>query len=1102
MARYMKKTMEADTPLIRAFKTPGLDSRPMARMWFCDAYAGAADDDCIEKQFKTMAEGGMGGVEIAMLADGCGIENAKEFGWGTPNWTRQLKKIMKAARGIEGGFKVDFTISPHWPPNVFTIDPNDAAASSDLLYAWKKVTKEDLAAGQMDVPMPEIRLYDQKNNPFVFKASFVGASIAKVSDAPRPKMRGFKPPPEAVAEDGYTVIGALPQGHVPADEHPPKKDGPMGFAPPGGGEFVPEGMRREDIDWSAPFEPLPWRSRAEITLQFDSLMDVTASVYEKEGEGYACGVPDAAMLERWYEGKVTEAQVDDLFDIPADENDLLPDGKRDSLYRRKRAADYQALYALKTGSLDLSPASEGEELLPGDTILIGFFYRGSGQQLSGGGPWKIMPNQTYVGNYLIPEGIDAITDYWNKFILSDPELRDLIEKNGKEVGGSIFEDSIELHTYGAPWGKGFEKYIPEKMGYPIGDYLPILAGFATDKASETMRITQDFATAIGRLYTENHVSRVSAWAKSFNYNFRAQAYSLGGLGITEAALATDVTEGDNSTYHDALRQLQTAVNVKPDEKFLSMESNTFKKFGFSWKGLIQEVNDNASQGVNRVIFHGTAHPRNGTGYIDWWPGWNWGEKARAGTFMAWDNRNTWWEDAKDSITGYISRLQTILQEGTRKVDLAILPNMQGIYELGEGNSHQLLLDRGYSYNLIDENVLKLPNISVKDGVLFPEGPGYRVLVMAECDYLHESAVRTILDLARKGLPVVIEGSAPAQVMGVSRPGNSDKALSGLLQELKDLPNVFTAEDDAALDAVLKANMLGPVAAYDCPNLEVSHIEDGVTDYYFFYSNNLDRDVTATVTLKGKGSPALMDCWTGNLSPIPARAGEGSCEADITIAGGDIAVIALLNTPVAEREALEPMAEQLLEGFSLDLTSFGPPTKSDPEFDPGYPTTFRKVTLHYDSAPNFSSWAKLPVTEEQLKELRVDSMADVSGVGIYKTSFTLPEGTVAADLKIAHHLKDVPVKITVNGKNAGTPDCMTDVLALDGLVKPGENSIEIKVCSTLDNRLYREDPISLKSFPPEKDLMAKFRPPFIRDDWTVRYPVGLYAATVVPYRSKG
>ena len=1100
MARYLRKKADVDTPLIRAFRNPQLDSRPMARMWFCDAYAGAAEDDCIEKQFRAMAAGGMGGVEIAMLADGCGIENGKEFGWGTPNWTRTLKKIMKAARSIEGGFKVDFTISPHWPPNVFTIDPNDAAASSDLHYAWRKVTAEDIAKGTIDVPMPEVRLFDQKKNPFIFKNTFVGASLAKVSDMPRPKMRGFKPPPEAVAEDGYAVIGALPEGVVPADEHPPKPEMP-GFAPPEGMEFVPEGMRREDIDWSVAFEPLPWRSRALITLQYDSLQDVTAFTSEVAGAGWKCGVPDAEAITRWYGDKVTTAMVDEAFDSPADEADLLPDGKRDSLYRRKRMADEQKLYCVDLTDLEVEAASSGEELQAGDQIIIGFFYRGSGQQLSGGGPWKIMPNQTYVANYLIPEGINAITDYWNRFILSDPELRELIELNGKEYGGSIFEDSIELHTYGAPWGAGFEKYIPEKLGYPIGNLLPILAGFATDNLQENLRITQDFASAIGRLYTENHVALVSSWAKSFNYSFRAQAYSLGGLGITEAALATDVTEGDNSTYHDALRQLQTAVNVKPDEKFLSMESNTFKKFGFSWKGLIQEVNDNASQGVNRVIFHGTAHPRNGTGYIDWWPGWNWGEKARAATFMAWDNRNTWWDDAKDTINGYISRLQTLLQEGTRRVDLAILPNIQGIYELAEGNSHQKLLDLGYSYNLIDENTLKLPQLSLQDGKLFPEGPAYRALILADCDYLHEETVRTILALAQQGLPVVLEGKVPEQVFGVSRPGNSDRALKALLEQLRRQPNVFAAADDAEVDRILRQNGLGPAASYQVPNLEVSHITDGETDYYFFYNNN-EAEAVFHARLAGQGTPVLLNCWNGEAETIPGATAEA---IPLAIAAGDIAVVALAGRPEGMERTEKPeiglsaMPEQIIDNLSLELTSFGPALENDPEYDPGYPTTFHKVTLYYDSVPNGSSWAKLPVTDEQLQALRVDSMADISGIGVYRGSFTLPECAVTADLKLAHHNKDVPVKILINGVDAGTPDCMTDVLPLDGLVKPGENTIEIKLCTTLDNRLYREDPISLKSFPPEKDLMAKLRPPFIKDDWTIRYPVGLYSASIVPYQ---
>lgn len=1096
MQRYKKQIVHSEMPLVKAFSAPGLDAKPMARMWFPDAGAGENPNDCIETQLRTMAEGGMGGVEIALLADGTGISSGEKYGWGTPNWTKTLKKVMKAARGIEGGFKVDFTISPHWPPNIFTIDPNDTAASSDLYYAYRKVTKADIAAGSMEIPMPEVRLYDQKNNPFIFKSTFVGASVAKVSDMPRPKMRGFKPPPEAEQYDGYQVIGALPEGVTPVEERPAQKAS-AGFQPPEGMEFIPEGMRREDIDWSAEFEPLPWRSRAEITLQFDSLRNVTTNVYEKKGAGWPCGVPDGEALERWYEGKITVAQIEEAFGPPADENAMRPDGKRDQNYLRKRMADWQSVYELSLTDMDLEAASEGEALRTGDTIVIGFFYRGSGQQLSGGGPWKIMPNQTYVTNYLIPEGVDAITDYWNDHILSDPELRQMIEDNGREVGGSIFEDSIELHTYGAPWGRGFEKYIPEKMGYPIGDLLPVLAGFATDDLSETRRITQDFAAAVGKLYKENRVKRVSDWAKSFHYNFRAQAYSLGGLGITEAALATDVTEGDNSTYDDALRQLQTAVNVKPNEKFLSMESNTFNKFGFIWKTLIREVHWNASSGVNRVIFHGTAYPKTESGYMDWWPGWNWGEKTKATTFMAWDQRNPWWDNAH-AITDYLSRLQTVFQEGKRTVELAILPSMQMMYELGEGNSHQRLLDRGYSYNLLDEHTLALENCIVRDGRLFPDGPAYRALVLADCDYLHEATLKKILELAQQGLPIVIEGIAFRQVFGLSRPGNRDRNAKALLEALKRLPNVFEARDDAELDTILVAQELGPAASYDQKRLECSHVRDGRADYYCFFNAN-EETVTTAVSLSGSGVPVFLNCWNGKLEAAAEYTREnGKVSMSITLAGGDMIVLGVLpDVKDADRVLLKALPERVIDSFSLKLVSFGPAEETDPEYVEGYPTTYHKTTLCYDAVQNGTPWSKLPAGEETLKELRVSGMADVSGVGIYQGTVTLPEGTVGGDLKLSHFAKSVPVEITVNGKSAGVPNCMTEVLPLDGLVHGGVNQIEIKVASTLDNRCYYNDEKEVAAFPPEKDIMAKYRPPFPMD-FTVRYPLGLYSAAVVPY----
>ena len=96
------------------FLKPNAHAKPMARMWFPDAAAGEDDNDCIEKQINELADKGFGGVEVAMLMSN-GIyytnEESRVYGWGTENWIKLLKKVLKAASKVPGGFQVDMTIA-------------------------------------------------------------------------------------------------------------------------------------------------------------------------------------------------------------------------------------------------------------------------------------------------------------------------------------------------------------------------------------------------------------------------------------------------------------------------------------------------------------------------------------------------------------------------------------------------------------------------------------------------------------------------------------------------------------------------------------------------------------------------------------------------------------------------------------------------------------------------------------------------------------------------------------------------------------------------------------------------------------------------------
>lgn len=143
--------------VIESFLTPDAHAKPMARMWFPDASASEDDNDYIEKQISELAAKGFGGVEVAMImTHGVRYENddTPDYGWGTDNWIKLMKKVLKAAANVPGGFQVDFTITSHWPPLLNTIDPNDDAASKELSFSVTPITADDIANGTIKLELP------------------------------------------------------------------------------------------------------------------------------------------------------------------------------------------------------------------------------------------------------------------------------------------------------------------------------------------------------------------------------------------------------------------------------------------------------------------------------------------------------------------------------------------------------------------------------------------------------------------------------------------------------------------------------------------------------------------------------------------------------------------------------------------------------------------------------------------------------------------------------------------------------------------------------------------------------------------------------------
>jgi len=771
--------------IVAKFKSPDVDAKPMARMWFPDGGAGASPEGLamVAKQIEDMAAGGMGGVEIAFLADDSNYtnEDARTIGWGSENWREVLRQVLKTANSVEAGFKVDITLTAHWPPLVNNIDPNDKEASQEASYAYKKITAADVKAGRVELPLPATKMKDGFGAgpaTFIFTDTLTAATVARVA---------------SLDGRGRPVFAVASLKDVTASTAPKKDAGaPNGF------------------------------------------------------EGHAAGIPDRAYCEA--NGLDYEAEVVSKF---GPEPARAFDGKIDADGNRKRMADWQYIYETDLGSVasELKP-SAGEELAAGDYVIFGSYYRGTGQVCSGGNV-VVTYNRSYVTDYFSEEGVGKIFKFWDDHIL-DAEMFALLKENGGKNGTSLFEDSIEMSASGAKWTYDLLDEIKKLKGYDASPFAPILAMGSAASFDDTARaqaLLQDCNATLGYLYEHEHGAKIKEWAGRFNYTYRAQAYPVPGRNNDESALALDVPEGDNGTSGDGVRRLSAAVNMGGG-KMLSMEATTFAaNINSKWGNIMKVLNGNFSDGINRVILHGSPFARAFNGYKSDWPGWNFFkhltmEDLNGGGFSSWNGRQTWWEDALIP-TGYIARTQAVMQNGRASIDMAVIGTDARFGESGQ-NFLNKMLARGYSYNVMSPSLLLLDDAVVKDGVLAPGGGSFKALVVVSgaAGFTPEEIAR-VAGIAESGLPVVFNKS------DVERASNS--ALQAIISG--KYGNVAVVSDESELLAHFEKKGIMPAASYDQRGLEASHRIADEGSYYFF---NNDYDPDAKTASRGAGGPEGME----------------------------------------------------------------------------------------------------------------------------------------------------------------------------------------------------------------------------------------------------
>ena len=523
----------------------------------------------------------------------------------------------------------------------------------------------------------------------------------------------------------------------------------------------------------------------------------------------------------------------------------------------------------------------------------------------------------YTINYTDPWGVEALIDYWENEVLTD-ELRALILENGR---GEMYMDSLEVNGIsnagGLLWGFTMLDEFEARRGYSLVPYLPFLLNTTLGRSSNGIdylynnmndagwtesaslqKIRTDFFQTGTELYIENVLQPLQTWLHSIAMTLRAEI-SYGGdfYDYSQPGKYVDDVETESlefATQIDSFRNLAGVAHLYG--KIFSSEtgavmSGMMEMFGVPTSGIYSGVFDRLNQilytqyasGITRAVFHTYTSKWAPTEEAAAWPGYIgnvWPE--RMGDRQPVERIYKEW-------TAMQGRFQKALRQGKPRIDVGILRsdytlncNLSGLtfeddsgFRAGDGLYFDISLQNaGYTYDYFSPLLLTYTDeegnadITVSDGVVQSEGPGYQALIVYQQQMPLESA-KALLDWASgdQKLPIVIVNNVTelgraygygggqkfvthGQAASVTLCNNAgeedaDAQLAAVMEELKTLDNVAVIDDAAQIVPTLAELGVTPRAAFAESNSNILTLmrQDDEEDIVYLYVYNYQPGAT-------------------------------------------------------------------------------------------------------------------------------------------------------------------------------------------------------------------------------------------------------------------
>ena len=769
------------------------------------------------------------------------------------------------------------------------------------------------------------------------------------------------------------------------------------------------------IPWALAQFPARTIAFPAVTAKF---FRVTFTTPPKETSAVGARISELAfrsyMPINRFESKAAFAREGNLLSVATPPVDIGADGAGEAI-RKSDVIDLTAKMH-SDGTLDWTPP-------PGRWVVVRFGYSLIG----------IMNNPAE------PEATGLEIDKLNATYLREYFQR--FFNNYKDATGGLMGKRGLRYIVTDSWEDGPQNWTDDMFaefeahrGYDMHPWLPVLTGHVVESSEASDRFLYDFRRTISDLVAEKHYDEMTLLLHARGLGRYSESHeqsrSLIGDGM-EVKRTADVPMGamwvpNAGVGRDAdIRESASVAHIY-GQNLVAAESFTTGSGAWAWTPEILKptADRELAMGVNRFVIHTSVHQP----LDDKLPG------IGLGGYGQWFNRHeTWAELAKPWMT-YLARSSYMLQQGKFVADVA--------YLYGEdANLTQLFANQapdvpaGYNFDYVNSDIV-LHRLSVKNGRLVtPGGTSYRVLA------LDASTRRMTLPVLRKIRELVHDGAAVVGPMPMDSPSLSDdqtefKTIAGQLFGSGTGDHSFGKGQVFAGQTLAEALQKLKVT----PDFEISHQQPGtnllfthrrISDGEIYWVNNRDNraeTVTATFRVAGK-APELWHADIGKMEAASYRIADNRTIVPLRLGANDaVFVVFRRNADVSSRNIRLPIETTVasVEGsWKVQFQSGrGAPAEAN----------FEKLL----------SWTES--TDSGVKYF--------SGTATYSKSFQAPTTWFNTGAWLWMDLGDVKniAEVSMNGKYLGIvwkPPFRVDVT---GAMKPGTNTLEIKVTNLWVNRL--------------------------------------------------